>query len=677
MEDTIPADNDDDAMMLSSSSPPPALSSAQMRAATLAAKYAGGLSLVGSSLIIWNVWHKKRHLKHRLKRPVLLNILLGMSLFDLCSSSMYIVGSWAIPANEASETVFMPRGSTFTCTAQGALFQAFEPAIPLYNLSLASYYYLTVKCNWKDDKLQRHARAFHVGPALFGLSTALYGVLDNQFHPNDFWCWFAGTEQSDLLKFLLYYIPIWASFFAVVTLFSLMYRHVRHQERANHRYQFERTLAQAAAATEPPPDDEDETDDLEDASSPTASLRRGSAWQRTIRNRLLVRQSGVRQGPQRRFSGRLSRPVLRQGVLYSCAFLLAFLFPTISRTQQLHKDDIRYGLLFCMCLCLPLQGFLNSLIYFQRDIGAFLLRRELWKRSECSSQYPSHAPHSSVFLRSTRMASRLSRWSNHAVPPPPLTGEGAADESYSSSCLMGEPPSGSTRDPPLWSTFSSSAQARQQQQQQSTVSLEHGPPEVDGVDDSSSSCLVSQNHLGQDLYLYVVAEEDEEEEEEENYEYDEPDQEMASSEPKETDASMKEDDLIEHGKNHKDEATRMESTSPSFNTTDETNEYPKDNLETVPSEEQTQTPLPMDQEPGIPNDLERGGSVALTDKCVERLDSLPLAIPTKALSCQVPGDLEKQKHGSDHERLSMDATLDTKEDDEEKKDEPEPTLDLL
>ena len=406
---------------------------------------------MGSLLILHDIWRKKKkqsehHSDHHhpthARRVVLLHILLGMSLFDICASSMYIVGSWAIPADQLDEgsTVYNPRGTRATCRAQGALFQTFASAIPFYNLSLAIYYFLTIRRNWKEDKLKRYAWCFHIGPAVFGPTTALYGLLDDQFNPLEFWCWFGGTEETDFLQFALYYGPLWIIFTVVVTLFSILYRHVRKQERANQRYQFERAVALEAA--------EPNTQSL---FSPSAVLTRVVSSTRRLGRTVLSRTSSSvptglaehNSNPNENYNnnsntgaapiptttplptsaamapppprtrtttcpGKLSRPVFWQGVWFSCAFVLTFLFPTIVRAQQLHKYSVKFPVLYCMTLLLPLQGFMNCIVYFKHDLASWIRRyrrnrkrRDGQDRRPVSSSSTDHSRRSPLFYTLT------------------------------------------------------------------------------------------------------------------------------------------------------------------------------------------------------------------------------------------------------------------------------------
>lgn len=292
----------------------------QLRTAEITAKCTGSLSILGSVSLITEIMRRGKQ-----KRTTLFQILLGMSLFDIGASIWYVVGSWAIP-RDTEGNMFQPSGTEATCHMQGFLFQVFASAIPMYNLSLSYYYRLTVNFGWREDKARNIWWMFHVLPITFGTTTATYGLVFDQFNPNELWCWFSGTEQSDVLKFLFYYGPLWVVFFIIVLIFMSMYKHVRKQEEANKRFSFQQNLAK----------------------DPTNNFR------------LSIED--------RNEATRLSRPVFIQGLLFAAVFCLTFIFPTIVRAQQLHKDNIKFPLLFFMTLFLPLQGFMNYLVFKRLQI---------------------------------------------------------------------------------------------------------------------------------------------------------------------------------------------------------------------------------------------------------------------------------------------------------------------
>jgi len=71
---------------------------------------------------------------------------------------------------------------------------------------------------------------------------------------------------------------------------------------------------------------------------------------------------------RKRAEARFSRAVFWQGMCYVFAFLFTFSFATIFRIMQTVDYDIPFPFLFLFCFTLPLQGFLNLLVYKRLDL---------------------------------------------------------------------------------------------------------------------------------------------------------------------------------------------------------------------------------------------------------------------------------------------------------------------
>lgn len=135
------------------------------------------------------------------------------------------------------------RGSTALCIAQG-FFLMIALAIPLYQVSLTSFYYLTVCKNWKEDRrFRRYQWLFHTPPWAWGLGCALYGAIDDQFHPNLVWCFYGGTDISTQLLFGLFYAPLWLSFLICGILLLLIWKKIREQESRIAKYTFVKRIS--------------------------------------------------------------------------------------------------------------------------------------------------------------------------------------------------------------------------------------------------------------------------------------------------------------------------------------------------------------------------------------------------------------------------------------------------
>jgi len=229
----------------------------QLRAAAWSNKVTAAISFFSSSYLMYDIL-KDRGLICCCKRrqqsdttPKLLTtmqkILLGMCLLDLIADIWFFVGGWAMPND--GETLYSgvatlsPRGTTASCTAQG-FFLMLGLAIPLYQVSLTSFYYLTVCKNWKEDRqFRRYQPLFHIPPWCWGLGCALYGAIDDQFHPNLVWCFYGGTDISTELLFGLFYAPLWLSFLISGILLLLIWKKVREQEARIAKYTFVKRIS--------------------------------------------------------------------------------------------------------------------------------------------------------------------------------------------------------------------------------------------------------------------------------------------------------------------------------------------------------------------------------------------------------------------------------------------------
>lgn len=204
----------------------------QLAAAAISSKVTAFISFVSSSYITYDILKQRnanrgggRAQSSTDQYTTMHRILLGISAMDLVADAWFFVGTWAIPVG--TPRVFDPRGNEATCTIQGFFLQS-GLSIPVYQSSLAAYYYLCVCKSWKEDRqLKRYQCLFHAPPLIFAVATALYGAIDDQFNPSLLWCFFAGTDKSTALLFGFFYAPLWISFVVTAVLMALIYRQVR------------------------------------------------------------------------------------------------------------------------------------------------------------------------------------------------------------------------------------------------------------------------------------------------------------------------------------------------------------------------------------------------------------------------------------------------------------------
>ena len=256
-----------------------------------------------------------RHvLKSRKRRSeVFHRLLLGLSVCDLFASTSFFFGTWPIPVGTAG--VFMASGNKATCDAQGFFQQFFGVAPPLYNGSLAVYYFLVIRYGWKNDnpQLKIAEKLLHAVPLLYATITAVIGSALDMYRSSNLWCWVSGKYQVTRMVFL--YGPVWFSFLVTSFCMTTIYWEVRKQEAKTKKY-----------------------------NSSITSSGRNDLPQRTDHSR--------------RFAN--------QAMFYVLSFWITWLFPTCTRVSQfITGGSSSFVFIALFTIFIPLQGFFNVLVYLR------------------------------------------------------------------------------------------------------------------------------------------------------------------------------------------------------------------------------------------------------------------------------------------------------------------------
>lgn len=251
----------------------------------------------------------------------------------MIGSLMYVLSTWPIPKGYA----FLAAGNSMTCDIVGTLDQATSLATPCFSGSLAIYYLLIIRFGWREQKVRRSAESMLLGvPILAGSSTAIAGLVLELYNPANWVCWIAPFppgcsdnpqaelpcergRHADLYRMVFSYILVWVVFVIVAVCFVLIFVHVRRLEQQGMSYE------------------------------PTTS-------------------SNVedRRRTQRFFElSLLKLPCMCS--LFISHLSLAQLHVFFKCLAQLPSS---IGVLVCMTIFFPLQGFFNCLIYFyRRDVS--------------------------------------------------------------------------------------------------------------------------------------------------------------------------------------------------------------------------------------------------------------------------------------------------------------------
>jgi len=152
------------------------------RALALMSKPSGVLSIIGSSYIVSDVLRDKRKRNSTYHR-----LMVGLSIVDIIGSLVGpFLSTWPMPRDSGAWGAV---GTVSSCDAAGFFFQFTAAAGPLYNVSLARYYYLILRHNWSDRRLKEVEIWFHIVPWMVGLITATAGLILKIYSSGVFSCW--------------------------------------------------------------------------------------------------------------------------------------------------------------------------------------------------------------------------------------------------------------------------------------------------------------------------------------------------------------------------------------------------------------------------------------------------------------------------------------------------------
>jgi len=328
-------------------------------------------------------------------------ILLGLAMTDFITSLHYVIGTVPFPQDDGGY------GNEMTCNVSGFIGQ-FVPSTAIYNAFLGLFYLCTIKYGWRDEALKKLEWTCHISALSFALVTGIICLHLELFNPAFIHCWIADhpkgcTQDPNVectrgdgnlalaLGWGFYYVPVYIGF--VVASFSmwLVYWHVRSVEKATLKYSV-RALS---------------TPVLSGLSSDenAASIVSGAFRQAKI--------SQQRKEEEKR-KLQLSRQVFKQGMWYLFAFFATWFWPTVTTICE-SFGYYYYWILVLLAITLPMQGFLNWIVYIRprflryrekHDQWSFgyALMRALAKPFGCfpKSQDEDHAPRKKGLLSSTK-----------------------------------------------------------------------------------------------------------------------------------------------------------------------------------------------------------------------------------------------------------------------------------
>lgn len=269
------------------------------------------LSVLGS---IYITQHVLRSSKRR--QAVFHRILLGLSIYDTMTSLAVFMGTWMIP--KGTSGVYLAGGNSATCATQGFFIQL-GVGTPLYNTSLAFYYFLVIFKGWKEHQLQKVEPLFHLLPVTFSLASAIAAAAYSAYGNSNVWCW--TTSDHNRLRFGLLYGPVWAAMAIVTIAMAAIYTRVYVQERKSNKWRM------------------------------TGTSESNDASPSTTNNNT---ETGNSQGKKNRQSA--SSMIANQSLFYLGSFYLTWAFPSWTRISQMVNDSTPFVAISLFTIFFPLQG---------------------------------------------------------------------------------------------------------------------------------------------------------------------------------------------------------------------------------------------------------------------------------------------------------------------------------
>ena len=147
------------------------------------AKISSALSTFGSSYVIQDVLRNPE----RRNESTYHRLMFGLSCSDIIYSFFgWFLSSWAMPKGRHLFSV----GNEGSCISSGFCLLMTALSTPLYNCSLATFYFTKLKLSWVNSKIQAIEKWFHILPWTVGLIGAITAAaLLSTLGPYQGICW--------------------------------------------------------------------------------------------------------------------------------------------------------------------------------------------------------------------------------------------------------------------------------------------------------------------------------------------------------------------------------------------------------------------------------------------------------------------------------------------------------
>jgi hypothetical protein len=340
--------------------------------------------------------------------------MLGMSLIEAVTSFFILIQPFLIP--EAGGRLWA-HGNQQTCSMFGFFFQI-GTAVPLYNVSLNTYFLLTIAYGMSEARFAKRVEpALHAVPILYPLLTACIGAGIHLYSELELgiYCWIGEYPQgcdsdpdvdcsSTIIAWIWGGLPFLGSFLFLVISNTIIYYKVRATTRKSKRYRSNSLVPPTNSCDSSMESQPDATGgvfnrvkEYFDRGSQTGAGATGAApnppsaaasRERDVADiaqglgfgtSMFQSQTAPKPPPtfwfrfQRKESLQRADPKLRavamQATLYVAACCNTVVWMAILRTSEsggVHREDESdvYWLSLITCITFPLNGFLNMLHFY-------------------------------------------------------------------------------------------------------------------------------------------------------------------------------------------------------------------------------------------------------------------------------------------------------------------------
>ena len=313
-----------------------------------------------------------------IKLPIT-RILVGMSIAEVIFSVALGLSTYMSPSS--IEYLAFNVGNVQTCEFQGFLAQMGSCASALFSTSLSVFYLLAIKYNWSDRKLQSLEYWAHGGIWLVSFATAVFPIpldlYNNAYHV----CWINASPEGcfesetvscerggdySLYATILTVLPLWPCLIASLWIMWSIYRFVSRLEARSILYGAASIYLTRPSGSEQrrssdgkSAEEEEEDKASSDSNVPPSELSASPASANTTRRNTAA--SFRHQIDRQR-----SKAVANRAFLYASAFILTQLLRlllTLAYAISEWYSEVAY--VFAYDVMLPLQGFLNALVFVQ------------------------------------------------------------------------------------------------------------------------------------------------------------------------------------------------------------------------------------------------------------------------------------------------------------------------